>query len=336
MKTKLKDIAEKTGFSINTVSRALRDDTKISSDTRGTIQRVSKEMGYIPNFVAGSMRSNRTNIIGVISADSSNPFFAEVLLGIEDTARKNNYHILLMNTEERAENESEAIILLQGRQVDGIIVIPVFHDNKNLQMYKKLKIPYIFAGRRIVGIQDHSILHDDIKGSREVIEYLLGNGHKRILYLVGPENISNTVDRLEGLMQAYRNSGLEINQDLIIPTKGHINGGYSSVNEALNKGLDFTAVACFNDLLAMGALKSLHENGRRVPDDVEVIGFDNLYMAQFMQPRLTTVDVPKYKLGQIAVEELLMHIEDEDIPYKTTNMDSRLIFRETTRSPRVS
>jgi len=129
---------------------------------------------------------------------------------------------------------------------------------------------------------------------------------------------------------------LEINQDLIIPTKGHINGGYSSVNEALNKGLDFTAVACFNDLLAMGALKSLHENGRRVPDDVEVIGFDNLYMAQFMQPRLTTVDVPKYKLGQIAVEELLMHIEDEDIPYKTTNMDSRLIFRETTRSPRVS
>ena len=336
MKVKLKDIAEKTGYSINTVSRALRDDNRISSDTRSTIQTISKDLGYIPNFVAGSMRSNRTNIIGVISADSSNPFFAEVLLGIEDTARKNNYHILLMNTEEKADNEREALVLLQGRQVDGLIVIPIFNNKENRSMYQKLKIPYIFAGRRIDGIQDHSILHNDIEGSLEVIEHLIWNGHRRILYLSGPENISNTVDRLEGVKQAYRKAGLDFDRSLIIPTEGHINGGYSSVNEAVNKGLEFTAVACFNDLLAMGALKSLYENGLNVPDDVEVVGFDNLYMAQFMQPRLTTVTVPKYKLGQLAVEELLMHIENEDIPYKAKYLDSRLIFRETTRNPGIS
>lgn len=336
MKVKLKDIAEKTGYSINTVSRALRGDPKISSNTISTIKTVSENMGYIPNFVAGSMRSNRTNIIGVISADSSNPFFAEVLLGIEDTARKNNYHILLMNTEEKAANEREAIVLLQGRQVDGLIVIPVFQNIENRSMYQNLKIPYIFAGRRIDGILDHSILQNDVKGTQDVIEYLIGNGNKKILYLSGPENISNTVDRLEGMKQAYRKAGLTIDQSLIIPTEGHINGGYSAANEALNKGLDFTAVACFNDLLAMGALKSLYENGLDVPGDVEVVGFDNLYMAQFMQPRLTTVTVPKYKLGQLAVEELLMHIENEDIPFKAKYLDSRLIFRETTRNPRVS
>ena len=336
MKIKLKDIAKKTGFSINTVSRALHDDSKISSNTRSIIHAVSKELGYIPNVVAGSMRSNRTNIIGVVSADSSNPFFAEVLLGIEDTARKNNFHILLMNTEEKAENEREAIVLLRGRQVDGLIVIPVFDNVENRLMYQKLKIPYIFAGRRIDGIMDHSILHNDIQGSQEVIEHLIGNGHRKILYLSGPENISNTVDRLEGIKKAYNKAGLNIDQSLIIPTEGHINGGYSSLNEVINKGLDFTAVACFNDLLAMGALKSLYENGLNVPKDIEVVGFDNLYMAQFMQPRLTTVTVPKYKLGQLAVEELLVHIENGDKPFKAKYLDSRLIFRETTRNPGIS
>lgn len=129
---------------------------------------------------------------------------------------------------------------------------------------------------------------------------------------------------------------MEIDKNLLITTEGHINGGYSSVNKALNKGIEFTAIACFNDLLAMGALKSLYENGLKVPDDVEVIGFDNLNISQFLRPRLTTVNVPKYKLGQIAVEELLKHIKNEESQYKTIHLNTRLIFRESTRSRMIS
>ena len=277
------------------------------------------------------MRSSRSNTIGVVSADSSNPFFSEVLLGIEDAARKMNYSILLINTEEQAENEYEAVKLLIGRQVDGLIIIPVFDSPVNRDLYQSLKIPYIFAGRRVLGLEDHSILHGDVKGSAEVFRYLLSAGHEDILYLSGPEMISNSVDRLDGMREAYREMGAALNEDLIIKTSGHIDDGYSEVNRALNKGLEFTAVACFNDLIAMGVLKSLYENSLSVPDDIEVFGYDNLNMAQYMQPRLSSVDVPKAKLGQAAVEELLSHIEDKNQGYSTLTMPPRLVFRETTR-----
>jgi len=331
MNVKLSDIARITGFSINTVSRALRGDSRISGQTSRLICSKAEELGYIRNEVAGSMRSSRTNTIGVVSADSSNPFFAEVLLGIEDAARKMNYSILLINTEEQAENEYDAVKLLIGRQVDGLIIIPVFDDPKNLSMYELLGIPYIFAGRRVKGLEAHSILHGDEEGSSEVFSYLLETGHKRIFYLAGPGRISNSVDRLEGMKRAFREKGRAFDADLVVETRGHIDDGYSEMNRALNKGLEFTAVACFNDLVAMGVLKSLHENGLCVPEDIEVFGYDNLNMAQYMQPRLSSVDVPKARLGQAAVEELMLHIEDGNRPYNTLEMKPRLVFRETTK-----
>ena len=197
-------------------------------------------------------------------------------------------------------------------------------------MYETLPIPFIFAGRRVKGLEEHSILHGDISGSKDVFRYLLDKGHRNILYLTGPSAISNTVDRLKGLYEAYEENSIPVNRDLIIETRGHIDDGYAAVNHALNKGLDFTAVSCFNDLVAMGVLKSLHENSLNVPGDIEVFGYDNLKMAQYMQPRLSSVDVPKAKLGQIAVEELISHIENRDRSYTTINIQPRLVFRETT------
>ena len=141
MKIKLSDIAQQTGFSVNTVSRALRGDKRISEGTASIIKMKAEELGYIRNHVAGSMRSSRTNTIGVVSADSSNPFFAEVLLGIEDTARKMNFHILLINTEEQWENEYEAVKLLLGRQVDGLIIIPVLTIRKTEKCTKPFPYP---------------------------------------------------------------------------------------------------------------------------------------------------------------------------------------------------
>jgi len=330
MVIKLSDIARVTGFSVNTVSRALRDDPKISSETKNLIQQKAEELGYIRNHVAGSMRSSRTHTIGIVSSDSSNPFFAEVLLHIEDTARKLNYQILLINTEEQAENEYEAVKLLMGRQVDGLIIIPVFNSEINRELYSSLKIPFIFAGRRIKGLEEHSILHGDTEGARQVFDHFIRKGHSKILYLAGPDIISNTEDRLKGFYESFEEHGLPISQELIIRTTGHIDDGYTAINSALNKGLEFTAVSCFNDLVAMGALKSLYENGLNVPNDIEVFGYDNLQMSQYMQPRLSSVDIPKAKLGQMAVEELVRHIEFPDQKYSTQFIKPRLIFRETT------
>lgn len=326
---KLKDIAEATGFSINTVSRALRGDDRISVASRKVISETAERMGYIPNVVAGSMRSNRSFTIGVVSADSANPFFAEVIIGIEETARKLNFNILLINTEEQAENERDAIRLLLARQVDGLILMPVYDSPENLEIYRSLEVPFIFVGRRVNGIENHSILHEDRKGQAMVIEQLLNKGHRQILYITGPDNISNTVDRKEGVFDAFRTRGLEPDPSYFFPSLGHIADGYTQVNRAVNKGMTFTAVVCFNDLLAMGALKSLHENSLKVPEDVDVFGYDNLFMSQFMQPRLSTVDVPKNRLGRLAVEELVRHIDDTELVYKNLNLKPRLVFRET-------
>jgi LacI family transcriptional regulator len=330
MSIRLKEISDATSFSVNTVSRALRGDIRISEATREAIVRKAEELGYIPNAIAGTMRSNRSRTIGVVSADSSNPFFAEVILGIEEAARKLDHRILLINTEEKAENERDAIKLLLGRQVDGLVVFPVFDDPKNRSLYESLEVPFIFAGRRVRGIENRSILHGDEEGQMEVVDYLLDKGHRKILYIAGPENVSNTVDRLEGFREAYRRRGLEIDPDLLVSSSGHIVDSYAKTNLALNRGLEFTAVVCFNDLTAMGAIKSLYENDRSVPGDVEVFGFDNLSIAQFLRPSLSSVDVPKSRLGRMAVEELIAHIEDPEREYRTLCIKPRLVFRETT------
>ncbi len=329
MAVTLKDISDATSFSINTVSRALRGDSRISAATREAIMAVAEELGYIPNAIATSMRSNRTHTIGVVSADSSNPFFAEVIMGIEEAARKLSHNILLINTEEQALAEREAIKLLLGRQVDGLVVIPVYHDEENLKLYRSLEVPYLFAGRRVLGLDNRSILHGDAEGQKQVAEYLLDKGHKSILYIAGPDNISNTVDRLEGFHAAFRERDLESDDDYILRSKGHIEDGYAAANFALNQGKEFTAVVCFNDLVAMGVLKSLHENDLVVPRDVEVFGYDNLYIAQFLRPSLSSVDVFKSRLGRTAVTELIRHIEDPTAEYADIWLKPRLVFRES-------
>ncbi|MDD3904530.1 MAG: LacI family DNA-binding transcriptional regulator [Sphaerochaeta sp.] len=328
----LKDIAQATGFSINTVSRALRGDAKISSSTTKLICETAQHMGYMPNSIASSMRSNHSKMVGIISADSANPFFSEVVRGIEEMASKADYHILLASTEESVKKECELIKMFLCRKVDGIIAMPVFDSSPaHLDLYRSLKIPFIFPGRRLEGLGNHSILHNDRDGQRKVIEHLISNGHRKILYIAGPKKVSNTTDRLAGLAEAYANNALEVDPDYIVEASGHIEDGYYLTNQALNRGMGFTAVACFNDMLSMGVLKSLYENNLKVPQDIEVFGYDNLYMSQFMQPSLSTVDVPKYRLGYVAMETLIQHIQDPNLEYSTKDFPTRLVFRETTR-----
>lgn len=328
----MKDIAKATGFSINTVSRVMRSDPRISEQTSHLIKETAQSMGYIPNTVAASLRSNNSKMVGIISADSANPFFSEVVRGIEEAATKAEYHILLANTEESMKKEAELVKMFLCRKVDGIISMPVFDNSPaHLDLYRNLDIPYIFPGRRMEGLVNHSILHSDRDGQRKVLEYLIANGHRKILYIAGPKKVSNTIDRLAGVAEAYANSGLEVDPDYIVEASGHIEDGYYLTNQALNRGLGFTAVACFNDMLAMGVLKSLYENNLKVPHDIEVFGYDNLYMSQFMQPSLSTVDVPKYRLGYVAMETLLSHIQDPSLEYATKDFPTRLVFRETTR-----
>ena len=182
MRATLKTIAEATGFSINTVSRVLRNDHRISNETSILIKGKAEELGYIPDAIASSMRKPRSMTIGVVSADSSNPFFSEVIRGIGEKAEELGYQMLIGNTEENASKEEHLIKLFLSRKVDGLLVMPTFEkDEKHRAFYSTLPVPYIFAGRYIEGLENHSILHSDEYGERSVFEYLLRNGHRSIL-----------------------------------------------------------------------------------------------------------------------------------------------------------
>ena len=331
MRTTLKTIAKATGFSINTVSRVLRNDTRISAETSSIISRKAEELGYIPNAIASSLRSLRTYTIGVISADFSNPFFSEVIGGIEEKAHEAGYQMLIGNSGEDEEKERHLVRLFLSRKVDGFVVMPAYgKDNRHFDFYSSIPVPYIFAGRYINGQKSHSILHNDEDGEESVFDYLLKRGHRNILYLSGPEGISNTHDRDKGMQKAYSSHSIQPDNKYIFHLSGNMEEGYQKTNQAITQNLEFTAVVCFNDLIAMGALKSLAENNLSVPGDVEVIGYDNLKISPFMEPGLTTVDVPKHKLGYEAMDVLDQHISNPEMAYETNNLTSKLLFRGST------
>ncbi len=329
MKTRLADIARATGFSINTVSRVLRGDTHISESTSKIIKEKAQELNYIPDIVASSMRSPLSKTVGVIIADPSNPFFSEVIKGIETKANQLGFQILLSSSDESWEKEKECLQMFLARKVDGIISTPVIeNESDQIEYYSKLPIPFIFPGRYIPTLESHSLLHSDYEGEKEVVASLISQGHKKIIYLSGPEGISNSLDRERGYIDAFKEAGLECDSAYIYKTNGRIEEGYSAINRAIQKLPEFTAIACFNDLLAMGAMKSLEENNLKIPQDVAVFGFDNLYLSQFMFPSLSTVDVPKYQLGYRAMEKLYKQITEEEQCEKE-ELPVRLVYRQT-------
>ncbi len=326
----LKQLAAASGYSINTVSRALRDKADVSPQTKEKIRALASELGYVNNSVAKSLRTGKTNIIGVISADSSNPFFAEVIMGIENAARASGYHILLTNTEESPEREREAVSVLIGKQVDGLLLMPVLQQNNNSEYLKSLNVPYIIVGRWLPGLEDHSVMSDEYEKAKQVVLYFLKNGHKDILHLAGPPCVSSSVDRLKGYRDAHTETHTPIQEDLIVETKGHLEDGYREVSSLIRNERNISAIFAFNDLVAVGALRALRESGLKVPKEVEVIGFDDLNFSKFLHFSLSSVSIPKKTMGNLAFRTLLGHIENPEAPYGKKIVESRIVYRETT------
>lgn len=330
MSVSLREIAEKSGYSVNTVSRALRDEDDVKPETKAAIQAIAQELRYIPNKVATSLRLGRTNTIGIVSADSSNPFFAEVIRGIEEAARASSYHILLVNTEEDPQRELEAIEVLVGRQVDGILLMPVCGRKSNVEYLKRLALPLILVGRWLPGLEGHAILSDEYEKAREITRLFIANGHRNILHLAGPEAVSSTPDRIRGYRDALAEAGLPLREELIVRTDGHIEDGHSAINSVIRREEPFSAVFAFNDLVALGALRALKEAGLRVPRDVEVMGFDDLDYSRYLYCSLSSVRMPKQELGRASFEELLGHIQDPGSAYAKRVLEARIMLRETT------
>lgn len=329
--TRLKDIAEKTGFSTNTVSLALRDSPRIPAETRDAIRRVAEELHYQPNHVARSLVSRETKTIGLILTDILNPTLTRTAQQVELALAERGYGTLLATSNHKLSEERRLTEMFRSRRVDGLLVYPAAH--RKLEHLKALRSHFpvvaLIAGAD-AGIDAVSI--DDRAGARRAIRHLISLGHRRIGFL-DPFPVTENNEKLEGYQQALEEAGLAFDPHLVISTPGHYaTSGYYGLDHIMSLAAPPSAVFTHNDLLAFGALRWCHRNGRRVPDDIAIMGYDNIELTEFAEPPLTTINYAVDVVSRMAVDRLLGLIAAGDTAPepRVTLIDPELVVREST------
>lgn len=322
------DVAKKVGVSTATVSRALSNSGYVRKDLKEQIQQVAREMDYQPNSLARGLVTKESYILGLIMPDISNPFFPAVARGIEDVANENGYNVLLCNTDGSSRKETDYINVLRSRQADGVIFTTSQVNPKNAKMLIDAGIPVVLADRRM-SIACDSVVAENVTGAYRAVRHLLDIGHTRIGVIAGPMGVATSEERIEGYRKALLESGIAVQDALICEGNYRQHSGYECVGKLLELPDPPTAVFACNDLMAVGALSALEDRGLRVPDDVAVVGYDDITVASVTRPRLTTVAQPKYEMGAVACKMLIERLKNPDKPYQSIVLDPQLVIRES-------
>jgi DNA-binding LacI/PurR family transcriptional regulator len=336
----IKDIALAAGVSHTTVSRALRNSPLISEEVRKNIQQITQEMGYVPNTAAQSLKTNRTHSIGLIVTTIADPFVGRVVRGIEEVARQYHHSVFLSASYNNPENEMEIIRVFRQRHVDGIIIAASKINAEYEQDLLRLDIPIILINHQTeTQFQSlHSVCADDYSGARKGVEYLTQLGHRRIGYLgAGNRPRSNRI-RLQAYRDVLASSGVEAREEWVaIASPEHhyhsddVSDGMVLSNMLIQSGV--TALFCYNDMLAVGAMLTCRSQGIPVPAKISILGFDDIELAQYLTPPITTIHQPKLRLGQLAMEMLLDLLANR--PVENAVLPTELIVRDSTGpSPR--
>lgn len=314
MKITIKEIAKEAGVSIATVSMILNNkDKNITSATRMRVLDVVKKYNYVPNAMAGSLVTQRTHIIGLILPDITNPFFPGIARGAEDKANESGYSIIFCNTDDKLEVEEKYIETLTKKMADGIIIAHSSSSEKMSEILERCKVPIIlidrdFYSENICG----KVLVNNLEGAYKGVAYLINKGYKKIAYLSGSLKTRTARDRLDGYKKALSDNGLEYEERLVKYGEYKIDWGRNGTDELLSENEHFDAIFCGNDLIAIGAIKELKKRGLNIPEDIGVMGFDDIYLAGLVEPSLTTVRQPNYKMGYKAMELLLENLNSTD------------------------
>lgn len=305
----LKEIAKMAGVSSATVSKVINGkDEHISENTRQRVLDIVEREGYIPNGVAKSLRMQNTKTIGLIMPDVMNLFFSELARGIEDAAEKRGYSVILCNTDNKGAKEEKYIKILQEKKVDGIIITAA--ENSAGEFLKRCTIPVVLVDRDIeLDRKLGCITVDNEKGAYIATNFLIKKGCKNISYISSNKLSRPSTERLSGYKQALMENGIEFQEDITYFNNFKTETGYLGVLNVFKKNKTVDGIFCGNDLIAIGAIKALKERGIRVPEDVKVIGFDNISICDYLDPPLTTIKQPIYEMGEEAINMLIDIIE---------------------------
>jgi LacI family transcriptional regulator len=325
----MSDVAAHAGVSKTTVSHVINDTRFVEEETKQRVLQAIAELGYRPSVVARSLTTNRTETVGVIVSDSSNYFFAEVLRGIEDVLRPENYALLVCNTAEILEREAHYLDILMRQRVDGIIAAATSRRWDELTEVEAQHIPVVFVDRIFEGLDDPFVGVDNQKGAYLGTKCIIDCGHRQIGILAGFQRLSTMRERLVGFRQALQEHDIPLPEDWVITSALSIEGGHEAMRQLLTLPERPTAVFLNNNLLALGALLALKELGLRCPEDVGLVGFDDHPWAAVSDPPLTVVRQPAQELGRVAAEMLLARINDEQIADPRVILDCEVVLRQS-------
>jgi LacI family transcriptional regulator len=302
----LRDIAQKTGYSIKTVSRAINNHPDVNENTRRKILSVAKKYSYYPNLVAKSLRTRKAYTIGYIVPDITNEFYGKIGITIEKEFRKHGYSLLVSFTEESEENEINSLKLLLAKRVDGIILATVGTTGDFLQeVINRHHIPVVVIDNKAEGIKTNTVLHDNIYGGYVLTKHLLEHAHRRIACVTGPLSETSGKERLEGYTKALIEYNIPIEERFIKVSNWRVHGGFDATMELMGgAGEKPSAVFYANSQMALGAYKAFKKNNVRIPEDVAVVSFDNLDFTDAIDPPLTTLDSVDGDIGRHASELL--------------------------------
>ena len=328
----IKDVARELNVSVSTVSRAFNDKYDIRKETRDYILEKAKEMGYHPNPIAKKLLSQRSFNIGVVVPEFINPFFPEVIIGIQDVLFKAGYQVLIMQSNESAINELENIKALENNMVDGII-LSILHETDNIEYYQNLidqGFPIVLFNRTTDKLNVSKVIFDDYKWAFFATEHLIYQGYKNIVHFSGPENLGISIHRKKGFTDALKKHKIPVTSARIIKSGLMISDGEREMQKLIDKKQLPEAVFCVNDPTAFGVMKTLRKNGLKIPNDVAVVGFTETKTADLLDPPLTSVAQPTFEMGQIAANLMLDQINSTNtfVP-QTIVLNGRLNIRES-------
>ena len=329
----LRDVARNVGVHTSTVSRVLNPNTRkmVTEEIAVKVTRAAEKLGYRPNTFAQSLRTIRSYTVGVMVPDLTNPTFASIIKGIDRILEKAGYSVIVANTDNSVEREKRTIEKFHERQVDGLIIATARQQDDLVAKCRIEGTPFVLAVRSTVDNEVSSVVSNEITGGNMIITHLAQLGHRHIAYVAGPQFLSTGFERYQGYLQGMKNMELGVDETLVaIGDAFTEEEGRKAASRILATNKSFTAIVAANDLMALGCYDELMAKGLKCPDDVSVVGFDDMPFASHFNPPLTTVHTPLTQVGTESARILLDQIQDPALPAFTLKLEPDLIVRKST------
>ncbi|BDX07130.1 LacI family DNA-binding transcriptional regulator [Planctobacterium marinum] len=328
----IKQVSELAGVSLATVSRVINNTDQVKPGTKAKVEDAMKTLGYRPNFIAQSLASNKSNTVGYVVPELHGSFFGDLLSGTERLLKQANKHLFIAAGHSNEVDEVKAIESLLSRRCDALILHLEAVSNDYLVQLAKDNVDFVVVNRFIAEISERCVTLDNVKGGYIATQALIDNGHKSIAYITGSLWKADAEDRFTGHKAALQEAGIALRPELVFEGDFQADSGYKGMSQLLNSGETITAVCCGNDEMAYGAAEAIREKGLRIPDDISLVGFDDIEFSRFLQPKLSTVKYPMRDIGETAAKMILQKIYNKDFSVKHHIFDPVMISRNSIKT----